>query len=354
LATRGRDAVALVSLARPGGPRDGLVFPMSRVVWIPAAGAPRVTPGPGFEPDATIAVGPSETLLVVSRTRLDARGDAEHARPSVRVAVLDANGAVVGGPRVLDDSAGLEVDSPVVAWREGFAVVLGRESVDAQGARGPVREWLHLLGPRGESIHAPWLLTDAQSDDSIGRFRVGLGVLPATGELVASWTVAAGPDAGVWTLRLAGDALGPATRLIARAAWGSEVAHDGSGVLYRTGGERDAPVQLFYTPWRGRDAFPLGAGWDPMTAFVHGRVLVAGVALMQPGGEALDALLAASVPGSVPRAVPAPRDAASALGRAVDVDMATTDDGAVLAWIEGGDEEGAAPRRLAVARVVCR
>src|SRR5262249_53291490 len=125
-------------------------------------------------------------------------------------------------------------------------------------------------------------------------------------------------------------------------------------VLYRTGGERDAPVQLLFTPWRGRDAVSLGAGWDPTTAFVRGRVLVAGVTLVGADGAEFQALVAASTPGRPLRPLAAPAAATAALAQAVDFDMAATDDGAVLAWIEAAGAADGGPRALRVARVTCR
>jgi hypothetical protein len=268
--------------------------------------------------------------------------------------------------------------------------VLGRKGAAEGDGAAPVREDLYRFDASGAQAQTPWRVTDAQSDDSIGRYRVGLGTVAGGEDLAVSWTVAQGRDAGVWTRRLGGASAGAATRLVGRAAWGSEVARDGSGVVYREGGELGAPVRLFYAPWNVREPFALGAGWDPATAFVRGRVLVAGVVLEGADGAAQDTLVAVSQPGAPARALPAPQDAAASLAGATDSDLAATRDGAWLAWIEpvvtataaqnaqGADgmrdaqgaqraltEEGAsAPahepdaeegsrRRLAVARVVC-
>lgn len=353
LATRGRDAVALVTLGRPGGAHEGMVFPESRWVTIPASGAaPRVFRAPGFEPDASVALGEDGGALVVSYTRLDVRAGPERSRPAVRSLALRADGSAVGAPLTLDQSEGLSIDSPVVAWRGGYAVVLGRESVDASGARGPVREALYVLDASGAPARAPWLLTDEQGDDTIGRYRVGLRALG--NELRASWTVSAGPSAGVWVRRY-DQGPGEPHRVVGRAAWGSEVAFDGSGVLYRAGGERDAPVELFYSPWEGGEAQSLGAGWDPAMAFVRGRVLVAGVSLIDGDGREFSALMAAAQPCRPLRALAAPEEATRGIADAVDMDLAPTEEGALLAWIEPidpGNELGL--RVLRVARVACQ
>jgi hypothetical protein len=149
-------------------------------------------------------------------------------------------------------------------------------------------------------------------------------------------------------------------RVASRAAWGSEIARDGSGVLYRVGGELGAPVRLYYSPWHTtRDPFAVGAGWDPSAVFVRGRLLVAAVPIVAADrgdtpDRTIDALVAASVPGSPTRAISAPADAASGIHRATDFDMAATDDGAVVAWIEPeGTDPDSPGRRLAVARIAC-
>ena len=276
--------------------RQGLSYPESRVVVLGSSGEPTVLHAPGFEPDAAIALGPNDHTLVVSY----AAGESARVQESVRVSLLDAHGALAAPARTVENSAGLKVDSPATAWREGYAVVLGRET-----AGDTMREAIYGFDRQGEANHAPWALTDAQGDDSIGRYRVGLAAANDGAVLRASWTVVAAAQAGVWTRTLNDGHLDEPRRLAARPAWGSEVMPDGGGILYRAGGERSAPVELFFAPAEAGDSVSLGAGWDPSTAYVRGHLLVAGVTLADADGHDLNTLVAAALPGQPLRAIPA-------------------------------------------------
>jgi hypothetical protein len=354
LATRGDDAVSLVIMGRSPPPRqirEGMVFPESRLIRLGEHGEPSVQHTPGFEPDAALALDEHGEVAVVSYSRLDVHGDVLSSRPTIRMSMLDGEGHLVGPTQALEGSAGLRIDSPVVSMREGFAVVMGRETAADDGTRGPVHESLFTYGSR-DGWHAPLMITDAQGDDSIGRFRVGLHAVDEGRALVASWTVAAGHDAGVWTRSIRNDSLDTAHRRVARAAWGSEIADDG-GVLFRSGGERSAPVQLFYSPVGGGSAVALGAGWDPSIAWIDGRLLVAGATLADGRGGDFNALIAEAGPGEPLAALEAPQGTGDALASAVDYDLAATAHGAVLAWIESDGEQATAARRVAVARIRC-
>lgn len=355
LAARGQDVVALVTMARPGGPREGMVFPTSRLISLMGNGTvPRVSTAPGFEPDASIALGPGGRVFVVGYTRFDARGDLVRSQRSVRVVLLDVHGHRVGTDRVLEDSSGLEIDSPVVPFGQpfqGFAVVLGRKAPD--GTPSSIQESLYTFGQNGQGLYPPIVVTNAQSDHTLGKYRVGLGTVPGRDALTVAWTVTSGTDTGVYYRFWSPDMLGPVIRQTARPAWGAQIAHDGSGLLYRIGGEHDAPVQAFYLPWESRQALPVAAGWDLSLAMVRGHALIASTSCIDPEGRAVPALLSVTRPGQ--GSILALSELSANPTAVVDLDLAVTDDGAVIAWIEStipGDDT--APRQLALARVVCR
>ena len=334
---------------------DGLVFPESRLV-IDTGHDVSTRRTLGVEPDATIALAQDGRVFVASYERLEGSARVPGAAPSLRVAVLDAEGHVSVAPHTIDGTAGLRIDSSLVPFGAGVAVVLGRESVLEDGSHGPVRESLYLFDEAGSLAREPVAITDAQGDETLSRHRVGLAVTEGGTSLRTTWSVPSGHDVGVWNARFDGLQLGAPSRVVDRAAWGTEVSADGAGVLFRSGGEQGLPVGLFYRGFEaGSREVALGAGWDPDVAMVNGNWLVAGVALQGADGGPVDAVVAAARAGEPLRAVATPDVADGVLGDAVDVEMASTSDGVAVGWIDpGSSEPGGSTRRLGLARVVCR
>ena len=358
LATRGDRVIALVSLARNAPLRavhQGLQFPEARLV-IDDGNHLTVTRTLGVEPDAAIAVAEDARVFVVAYEHLDGAVRVPGAEPSVLVTVLDPSGHVASAPHTIDGTAGLRIDSSVVPFGAGAAVVLGRECITSDGAHGPVTESLFVFDEASGLARAPIALTDAQGDETLSRHRVGLAPSLDGTALRATWSIPSGHDTGVWSAQFDGVTLGVPSRVIDRAAWGTEVSADGTGVLYRSGGEQGLPVGLFYRSFEsGSHEVALGAGWDPDVAMVRGTWLVAGVALQGTDGHAIDAIVAAARPGEPLRAVNTPDASEATLGDAIDVEMASTTDGVAVGWIEpAATDPTGASRRLGMARVVCR
>ncbi|MEI8254437.1 MAG: hypothetical protein WCJ30_02070 [Deltaproteobacteria bacterium] len=358
LAARNDRVVALVGMARNAPLRavhTGLVFPESRLV-IDDGRTVALTRTLGVEPDAAIALAQDDRVFVVGYELLEGSARTPATQPGVRVVVLDSQGHVASAPRTIDGTAGLHIDSAVVPYGAGAAVVLGRESVLADGVHGPVRESLYLFDEAGGASREPVLVTDAQGDETLSRHRVGLACIDTGEELRATWSVPSGAEAGVWAARFDGTQLGALSHVVTRGAWGTEVSGDGAGVLFRSGGEQGLPVGLFY---RGFDlAAPeieLGAGWDPDVAMARGFWLVAGVSLQNAAGRPVDGVIAAARPGEALRPVATPELEGATLADAIDIEMVPLRDGVAVGWIEPGSAEpGGAERRLGLARVICR
>ncbi len=358
LAARNDRVIALVGMARNAPLRavhSGLVFPESRLV-IDDGRTVTITRAPGVEPDAAIALAQDDRVFVVGYERLEGTAHMPAAQPGIRVVVLDAQGHVASAPRTIEGTAGLHIDSAVVPFGAGAAVVLGRESILDDGVHGPVREALYLLDEAGGASREPVQVTDAQGDETLSRYRVGLASVDAGEGLRTTWSVPSGPEAGVWTARFDGIQLGAVSHVATRGAWGTEVCGDGAGVLFRSGGEQGLPVGLFY---RGFDlAAPeveLGAGWDPDVAMARGFWLVAGASLRNAAGHPVDGVIAAARPGEPLRAIATPDLDDATLTDAIDTEMVSLADGVAVGWIEpGSTEPGGAMRRLGLARVICR
>jgi hypothetical protein len=350
LSAWGGDVVALVTMARPGGPREGLQFPQSRVVTFDGDSPPTVARGPGFEPGSVVALGPDESVYVLSNARFDVRH--QRGPTDLLLTVLDPRGTVRSPTRPLEGTRGMSIDSPPIAWRGGLAVVLGESTVGPDRAIGPVRERVFTFDRDGAARAAPWLLTEAQTPDAVGRFRVGLGRVSGGDALAAVFSDAR----GIHVRRFIGAApVEPSVRIHPGRAWSPEVAPDGATVIFRQDGFDGRPVRLLATRWDGGATAELGQGWEPLATAVRGRTLVAGALVSSVDGPAGTALVTERGPEDArPRALEAPRGASARLDDAVDVAMAPTPDGALLAWIESADRTRPdAPRRLAYARVRC-
>ncbi len=173
LASRGARAVALVAMGRPGADRHGMAFPESRwVEW--NDGRVEVFPARGFLPGAALALGDRDAT-VISYTRPDPRTPQQRASrildvdvaTQVAVTRVDARGHVIMGPNELEGSDGWQIDSPVVVWRHGIAVVLGHPTAPpGDGAR---REVLHFLDARGHDVRAPLELSIDSRDARLRR-----------------------------------------------------------------------------------------------------------------------------------------------------------------------------------------
>jgi hypothetical protein len=344
------DVVALVTMARPGGPREGLLFSQSRLVTFDGDNPPTVARGPGFEPGAVVALGPDAGVYVLSPARFDVRN--QRGPTELLLTVLDTRGALRSATRPLAGTRGMTVDSPPVAWRGGLAVVLGESTLGPDRVVGPVRERVFTFDREGAERASPWLLTEAQTPDSVGRFRVGLGRVSGGDALAAVYSDAR----GIHVRRFIGAApTEPSVRIHPGRAWSPEVAPDGATVIFREDGYDGRPVRLLASRWDGGSPTELGQGWEPLATAVRGRTLVAGALVASdesPRGTAL--VTERRVGEARPRLLEAPRGSSARLDDAIDVAMAPTPDGALLAWLESTDRSRPdAPRRLAYARVRC-
>ncbi|MDP3274045.1 MAG: hypothetical protein Q8Q09_02545 [Deltaproteobacteria bacterium] len=353
LASYEDEVFALVMHGRVGSPRarEGVVFSRSSLVRVRSGEhAHTVVSAPGFEPGAALALGPEQRLYVVSPTHVDVRHSSERAQWTV--SVLDTAGHVTQGPQVLAASAGAVLDAPPVAWRGGLAVVLGE--VRTRGAERVivgVTERVYSLDTQGSARRAPWVLTDGQRPESLGRFRVGLGRVSGGDSLAAVF----GEADALWTRRFTdGPSAERAQRVAGTGVWGPEVANDGGSIVVREGGLDGSPVRLRAMRWDGGLALDLGHGWEPLAVLHRDRVLVAGALTNMADGRRVTALWTEAQRGAQAHAIEAPHGAHQRLDDAVDVSVAPTRDGAVLAWIEATDRmEGQGPRQLAIARVRC-
>lgn len=358
LAARNGRVVALVVMARNAPPRaihSGLVFPESRLVTDDGHSV-TVAHALGVEPDTAIALTQADHVFVASYEQPADALRTPGTPPGVRVVVLDAQGHVAFAPRTIEGSAGLQIDSTVVPYGAGAAVVLGRESVLVGGAHGPVDEALYLFDETGSALREPARVTDAQGDETLSRHRVGLASGANSEGLRATWSVPSGPESGVWTSRFDGTRFEAGMQVTSRGAWGTEVSGDGAGVLFRGGGEQGRPVGLFYRAFDLPTAeLALGVGWDPEVAMTQDVLLVAGVSLHSATGRAVYSAIAAARPGEPLRPVTTPELEGATLADAIDLAMVSLRDGAAVGWIEPGSAQPEATgRRLGLARVTCR
>lgn len=351
LSAYGNEVVALVTMARPGVGREGLVFSQSKLISIAPDRPTQVASAPGFEPGSVVALGPESTVYVLSSPRVDRR--AQRAAEDLRITVLDTRGAVRSPPRSIDGTRGYTVDSALIAWRGGVAVVLGEPSiVGVERAFGPVRERVFSFDHEGVLRAAPWVLTEAQAPDAVGRFRVGLGRVAGGDALAAVFS----DGRALWARRFVGHApVESAARIYEGRVWGPEISRDGAAIIFREDGTNGRPVRLHVARWDGANTFEVGQGWEPLASVFGARVLVAGALVPLDDGRRTTALFTESVSGARPRVLAAPTGSHARLDEAIDVAFTATDDGAVLAWLEAVDRSRLdGPRRLAFARVRCR
>lgn len=352
ISSYGRDVVALVTLGRVGSGREGMTFTQSRIVHFSSSDrAPTVSRSMGFEPGAVVSLGPDNTVFVLSSPRFDVRH--QHAAEDLRLTVLDARGAVRSPSRTIENTRGMSIDSTPVAWRGGVAVVLGEPTVTGvDRVFGPVRERVFTFALDGAPRVAPWVLTEAQSPDAVGRFRVGLGRIAGGDALAAVFS----DGRSLQVRRFAGGAPSESpTRVFDGHAWAPEVSHDGASLIFREGGTDGRPVRLRVARWDGANVIDVGQGWEPLASVHRSRVLVAGALVPLEDGRRTTALFTEGNGQDRPRVLVAPHGAHARLDDAIDVALAPTDDGALLAWIESTDRtQPDAPRRLAYARVRCR
>jgi len=347
----GREVVALVTLGRVGAGREGMTFTQSRLVHFSAERNPTVSRAMGFEPGAVVALGPDNTVFVLSSARFDVRH--QRAAEDLKLTVLDTRGTVRSAPRPIEATRGMSIDSAPVAWRGGVAVVLGEPTiVGADHAFGPVRERVFTFALDGSPRVAPWVLTEAQSPDAVGRFRVGLGRIAGGDALAAVFS----DGRALQVRRFAGGTPSESpTRVFDGHAWAPEVSHDGASLIFREGGTDGRPVRLRVARWDGANVIDVGQGWEPLASVHFSRVLVAGALVPLEDGRRTTALFTEGSGQEPPRVLVAPHGAHARLDDAIDVALAPTDEGALLAWIESTDRTQAdAPRRLAYARVRCR
>ncbi len=393
MASRGARAVALVAMGRPGADRHGMAFPESRwVEW--NDGRVEVFPARGFLPGAALALGDRDAT-VVSYTRPDPRTPPERASHTLDVDVatqvavtrVDARGHVVMGPNELEGSDGWQIDSPVIVWRHGTAVVLGHPTEPpGDGGRRAV---LHFLDARGHEARAPLELSIDTRDGGYGVAPAGLTAAPDGASLAATWVEPDGPIAGVWVRRgitLDAQPFVPGTAHIVetqtppgrrRAAplyprgmwtlrvsqgegfWGPSVTR--GGVFFSRAGtvlDGAGPLtEVLFSTWpsdrRASSARVLDALLDPLPAWTPGGPMIAGFA--SPAGATERALVVAwssrgerslrTITLPVTADAPHPEDA-------VDVAFAPLDSGALLAWIDDPLDRRA--RRLELARVTCQ
>lgn len=393
MASRGARAVALVALGRPGSDRHGMAFPESRwVEW--NDGRVEVFSARGFLPGASLALGERDAT-VISYSRPDPSTPEQRASHTLDVDVparvaftrLDGRGRTLSGPNELEGSGGWQIDSPVVLWRHGSAVVLGHPT-EAPGDGGR-RDVLHFLDARGHETRSPLELSIDARDGGPGVSPAGLTAAPDGATLAAAWVVPDGPIAGVWVRRgitLEAQPFIPGTAHIVetqtppgrrRAAplyprgmwtlrvgqgagfWGPSVTR--GGVFFgRAGSAIDGagPLsEVLLSTWPAdRHATParvLDALFDPLPVWTPGGPMIAGFA--RPTGAATRSLVVAyaargerglrTIALPVDPAGPQPIDA-------VDVAFTPLDSGALLAWID--DPDDARARRLELARVTCQ
>jgi hypothetical protein len=270
--------------------------------------------------------------------------------------VLDPSGAVRVPRTVLPGTEGLSLDSPLVPWRDGLAVVLGRPTDTESDTR---TELLHLLGHDGSLRRPAVTLTTETRDDAQGLYRAGLCPSPDGVSLTALWTIRGGPRAGVWTSRGITLRTTPAPVRVGRppnGAFGPEATP--WGFVYRHAVEGDGSLtELLTQPWSEAGVGAprsLGRYWDPVLSWGERGAVLLGQRSGERVGEVEARLSHTAGPRATVRPVALPSGALDALGDAVDVALAATPGGAVAAWITPEGEADSAPRALSVARVACR
>jgi hypothetical protein len=388
LASRGSHTVALVAMGRPGPDRRGMVFPESR--WVEWTGdRVAVFPARAFHPGTTLALE-DDVATVLSYARVDPRTPEERAshRPDVdlpfaiAVTQLGPHGRVVRGPNQIDQSDGWQLDSPVVVWQHGAAVVLGRATNPPADSRR--REMLHFLDGRGHPVRQPLELSDQSRDDGLGAPIAGLTAAPDGGSLAASWMVPSGPIAGVWVRRgitldarpfVAGTArisdppadvygrVPRSPRWYPRGLWSFRVAQ-GEGfwgpcatrgaVMFRrteTANTIDAPrTEIMFLAWpanaRALSSRAFGSWWDPLPLWSAGGPMIAGFTRHSDSSHRFSVAYA-NPDGTSLRTI---HVAAPSVTNATDIAWTATDSGAFFAWIAAPDD---APRHLEFARIVC-
>ncbi|MEZ4390408.1 MAG: hypothetical protein R3A48_04870 [Polyangiales bacterium] len=380
LTSDGRRAVALVVMGRPGGGRRGMLYPESRWVQWDGANIALFT-GPGILPDAALTLRGRE-IGVFSYLARD--GQPAHLRGET-LALADrvvgftriVAGQIVGGPRPLPGSAGLDIDTGAVRWDRGIALVLGRENpVPGNATR---TEMLFAVSPHGSALGSPRPLSLEVSSAGAGARYIDLSA-SRSGDLVSAWVVRDGPRAGVWVARGItpddDDTARPATAAARRRQrhrrplrllqgggfWGPQVSD--RGVLVRREHESSSGNGLADLLFAGfaRDARTLfqrvlGSFWDAVPSWdTHGLILAG----LRGGGGAeapLDPVVAYGGGDRGALRTFNTRDAQTfdALRDAVDIAITPVRDGAVIAWIDGHAEgEDPTRRRLRLARIACR
>ncbi len=391
MASRGERAVALVALGRPGTDRHGMMFPESRWVAWSDEGAVEVHPARGFLPGAAVALGDTGAT-VLAYAHPDPRTPAERASHTpdvdlptvVALTRLDAQGQTLHGPHTLEASNGWQIDSPLVLWRHGTAVVLGHPT--APPGDGGRREVLHFLDARGHDVRAPLELSIDSREAGLGAAPAGLVAAPDGASLAAAWMIPAGPIAGVWVRRgitLDAQPFVPGTAHIVEAPqppgaprrnalyprgmwtfrvaqgegfWGPSVSR--GGVYFaRTAASQGTHApwsEQLFAPWpraRNVSTSRVLASWtDPLPVWTNGGPMVAAFA-PRPNTAGLQLVVAYTLRGDrTLRTLVLPVD--DEASDAVDVAFTPLDSGALVAWIDGASDD-ARVRRLEFARVRC-
>ncbi len=346
LASRGARTVALVTLGRPAGGRRGMIFPESRIVRWEGTRTVEVSRSPGFEPDAQLALDEGEaSVLSYVATEDDARAAA------IALTGIALDGRVTHPTREVPDTAGMTMDSALVPWRGGVATVLARPVVDAGHLAGTSE--LYVLHPDGAPVIPPRELTRDARDDGTGTHRTGLATDDRGTTLTAAWAVPSGGRTGVWVRRgITVTALPPAEHLTGTAGlFGPEPSSLGVMARRRAPGADGALTELTYLPDNPRESTRhLGRWWDPLSVYTPSGPIIVGQRVVHGGAQPTAAVLLHGATELT--AVPDPAHRLDSLANAVDVAVAPTPTGAVVAWISEAGADATA-RRLSLARVAC-
>ncbi len=384
LASRGGRAVALVTLGRPLGGRRGMSFPEAR--WVEWDGErPRVWPTAGFVPDAAVVLRDRDAAVIAyaapplvppPRERGVPPGEGLAELAPLLLTRIGREGQPLGSSRVIEDTEGMTLDSPLVAWAGGTAMVLGRDNPEARDDGRTEALW--FLDGVGRSVRAPLVLSTHAREDDFGGPCAGLVASTSGATLTAAWAVPTGGSAGVWvrdgiTLstglpEVPGTAPSPrarrrvavpshAARMLLGEGYSAPVVAPW-GVMARRRARRlagDAPltdVVMASWPVARRVDRVFDSLWDPLPVWGRGGVIVVGM-----GPEASDALTGAApvVAWSSYRAGPLRNVTIDArdMVDAVDVAVVPTERGAVVAWLTPVAGEDGLRRRLAIARLGC-